>query len=137
MNDFDPPSDIKEAIQAYYSEGVVVLYSLPKAGESIVLRVVTAQGHEPEEGHCFVVEFRDANTNELLEVLEDEENRLFDSLTIMSLMDELAEDYLRTTVGRWERYIHQSGRCSPDDVSWGASESETVEQAVIRGLSRG
>lgn len=134
MNDFEMPSDLKDAIGTSYSEGIVVFYSLPKAQESIVLRVVTTQGQEPEEGVCFVVEFRDAKTNELLEVLEEEEGRRFNSSTIMSMMDELAEDYLRATLERWEMYVNQSGRCSPDEISSGIQKSRHVEQVIIRGL---
>ena len=87
MNDFETSPEIKEAIRARLNEGVVVLYSLPIARESIVLRCVTAKGREPEEGDCFNVEFRDAKTNELLEVLEEEGARRFKSSTIMSVMD--------------------------------------------------
>jgi phage terminase small subunit len=136
MNDFETSPEIKEAIRARLNEGVVVLYSLPIARESIVLRCVTAKGREPEEGDCFNVEFRDAKTNELLEVLEEEGARRFKSSTIMSVMDELAEDYLRTSATRWEMYVNQSGRCSPDEISRGAATSGNVEQVVIRGLPR-
>lgn len=85
---------------------------------------------------CFNVEFRDAKTNELLEVLEEEGARRFKSSTIMSVMDELAEDYLRTSATRWKCTSIRAADAVPMKSAGGAATSGNVEQVVIRGLPR-
>ncbi len=98
-DDLQMTVDTIESLRAHYDAGIVVLYSLTTAHECIVLRAVTTKQRDPERGRAYIVEFRDAKTSELLEVLEEEKDRLFDSSTIMSVMD------VRTPALAVHRYV--------------------------------
>jgi len=134
MSDPEASASLTETLRSCYDTGLVVLYSLPAAIESIVLRVVTPEGDEPQDDGKYIVEFRHAETGELLEVLEEDENKSFDSESIRCVMDELAETYLRSVAGNWEAYIAQSGRCAPGETG-GAAEGGEIERTVIREIT--
>lgn len=121
------------ALKNRYLSGVVVLYSLRTAGEFVVLRTASPDGGEPQEGRGYMVEFRDAETHEVLETRDTKDGEFPESGGILSLMDDLAEDYLRNGVRRWESYVAQSGRCAPEECNPNLAEAGEVERTVIRG----
>lgn len=125
-----------EANITAYCAGVVAIYALPSALEAIVLRVVTAEGGDPQGGGEYVVEFRHPKTRELLEVLEQSDRTHFNVTTIDSVMDDLAEEYLRATARDQAAYISQSGRCDADEINILAAGSGEVEKVVIRGATK-
>jgi hypothetical protein len=133
-------SDIKihvskaaETLGERYHSGLVSLYSLPAALESIVLRVAAPDGGEPTEGEKYIVEFRSADSDSVIEELEEDETRRFYLDSIRNVMDELAEEYLLSIAGDWENYVQQSGRCLPGDGGPTVHERANIERLVIRG----
>lgn len=121
------------ALKNRYLSGVVALYSLPSADEFVVLRATSPDGREPREGRSYIVEFRNAETHEVLETRDVKEGEVFEREDILSLMDDLAEDYLRDAVRRWESYVAQSGRCGPEECNPNVAAAGEVERTVIRG----
>lgn len=134
MSDPEISASQTETLRSCYDTGLVVLYSLPAAMESIVLRVVTPEGDQPQDDGKYIVEFRHAETGKLLEVLEEDKNKRFNSESIHRVMDELAETYLLSVASNWEAYISQSGRCSPGETG-GAAEGGEIEQTIIREIT--
>lgn len=111
--------------------GIIISYSLKAAGESVLLRATAPDGGEPRDGDQYLVEFRGLENSELLETLDPAENRIFDSQRIEDLLDDLAEEYLRTKVAEWDIYVAQSGR---GPVAARSGEGE-VEREIVRGFS--
>lgn len=133
-------SDIKthasitaEALRERHLSGLVTLYSLPAAQESVVLRIAAPNGGEPIEGEKYIVEFIDADTGSVIEVQEEDVTRLLDMDSIRNVMDDLGESYLLSIASAWENYVQQSGRCSPEDGGPSVYERSDIEQLVIRG----
>lgn len=134
MSDIEISTAQKEKLQSSYGIGLVTLYSLPAAMESIVLRVVSPEGGEPQEGGKYIVEFRHPETGEVQEILEEDEETSLDPKSISFVMDDLAEDYLRSVAADWEVYVAQSGRCDPNEASRNDFERAEVMRTVIREL---
>ena len=120
-------------LMSRYRSGTVALYSLPSADEYVVLRAASLDGGEPLNGESYVVEFRDAETHEVLETMDAKEGERFDVSSILSVMDDVAEDYLRNAAHRWETYVAQSGRCGPEECNSNVAAHGEIERTVIKG----
>jgi hypothetical protein len=136
MNEFKASTSEMDLLQKTFTTGLVVFYSLPPTSEAIILRTVMPNGDEPQDGEKYIVEFCHPENSQVLEVLEEDDRRFFNSLTIQSEMDELAEDYLRTVVRDWEIYVAQSGRCAPDEITANLAEDKDIERTIIRGIKK-
>jgi len=62
--------------------GVVYFFALPISQEAIVLRAVSTDGRPLNDGAPYNVEFCHPTSGEVIESLEAEENRLYDSVTM-------------------------------------------------------
>jgi len=136
MYEFKASTSEVDSLQKIFTTGLVVFYSLPSTSEAIILRAVMPNGDEPQDGGEFIVEFCHPKTYQVLEVLEENDRKHFNSLTIQSEMDELAEDYLRAAIRDWEIYVAQSGRCAPDEITANLSEDKDIERTIIRGIKK-
>lgn len=110
MSEPETPASSKDTIRLSFNTGLVSLYSLPDAGESIILRVTSLEDGDPRDGEKYIVEFRHSETGEVQEVLEEDSSRLFDPQSIRRVMDDLAENYLQSIAEEWEAYVDKSGR---------------------------
>lgn len=121
-----------EALRSRYSTGFVTHYWLQSALESIMLRVVSPNGCEPLDGEKYIIEFCNSETGEVQEVLDEDESRRLDRKSIRHVMDDIADNYLRSVANEWEAYVAQSGRCAPDETPGNVSVSAAVLQTIIR-----
>lgn len=121
-----------EVLRSRYDSGIVTFYWLQSALESIVLRVVSLNGSEPRDDEKYIVEFCNADTGKVQEILEGDESRCFDKKSIRHIMDDLADAYLRSVANDWEAYTAQSGRCAPHETSGKVAVSADIQQVVIR-----
>lgn len=132
MSDVAISASQMEALRSRYDSGIVALYWLKPALESIVLRVVSPSGCEPRDGEKYIVEFCNSETGKVQEILDEDECRRLNIKSIRHVMDDLADTYLRAVANDWEAYVAQSGRCAPHETLGNDAVSADVLQIVIR-----